>query len=160
MDVVIGLGANIGSCISTLLQARAELSALAYSCVASRLYRTAPVGPEQPDFYNAALRLSTSLGLDAVLAECLVIERRLGRVRAERWGPRTLDLDLLWSKDAVSNHPGLCVPHPRLSERAFALLPLLDVAPEAQHGSLRYALLLPALSEQRCEPIEDPRWRP
>ncbi len=97
------------------------------------MYATAPVGgPPQPEFFNAAALVvygGTPLDLlDALLA----IEARLGRVRAERWGPRTLDLDILWIDGLAVDDPRLEVPHPRLHERAFALAPLLEIVPDAR----------------------------
>ncbi len=100
---------------------------------ASRLYRTPAWGQiEQPDFINAVAMIETGLGARELLDRLLAIERDFGRVRAEdeRWGPRTLDLDLLLFGDAVIDEPGLQVPHPHLHERAFALVPLAEIAPE------------------------------
>jgi len=103
---------------------------------ASPLYRTPAWGVEaQPDFINAAATIETTLPAAELLAGLLDIERAEGRSRApdgsDRWGPRTLDLDLLLYGDAVIDEPGLRVPHPRLHERAFALLPLAAIAPDA-----------------------------
>src|SRR5688500_20215659 len=101
---------------------------------ASRLYRSRAWGVEtQPDFINAVAMLESRLPARTLLDELLAIERAHGRDRnAEtRWGPRTLDLDLLLHGEAVIDEPGLRVPHPHLHERAFALLPLVDVAPDA-----------------------------
>jgi 2-amino-4-hydroxy-6-hydroxymethyldihydropteridine diphosphokinase len=107
----------------------------------SRLYRTSPWGiTEQPDFINAAARLETSLTPRALLDALRTIESRAGRVRGVRNGPRVLDLDLLLYGDRIVDEPGLVVPHPRLHERAFVLLPLADVAPELEvpgHGRIR-----------------------
>ena len=88
------------------------------------------MGPvEQPRFLNGAVAVETTLEPRALLEALLDVERRLGRVREERWGPRTIDLDLLLYGDAVVDGPGLTVPHPRLRERAFALEPLLELDP-------------------------------
>jgi 2-amino-4-hydroxy-6-hydroxymethyldihydropteridine diphosphokinase len=107
----------------------------------SRLYRTSPWGiTEQPDFINAAARLETSLTPRALLDALRTIESRAGRVRGVRNGPRVLDLDLLLYGDRIVDEPDLVVPHPRLHERAFVLLPLADVAPELDvpgHGRVR-----------------------
>ncbi len=94
------------------------------------MYETDPVGPSQPDFLNAAVLLDTSLDALDLLQRVLDIERDHGRERRERWGPRTLDLDLLWSDGSPIQSPGLTLPHPRVVERAFALAPLLDVFPD------------------------------
>ncbi len=91
------------------------------------------MGPPQPDYLNAAVRIAAPSDLEPVLAVLLAIERRAGRVRRaeERWGSRTIDLDILWAEGVVLSSPTLTVPHPRLTERAFALCPLLEVAPFA-----------------------------
>lgn len=136
LDVVIGLGSNVGDSLLTLQRALAALAALGEAMTPSALYRTVPVGgPPQPDFLNAAARLLYFGSPDELLAEAHRIERLAGRERRERWGPRTLDLDILWMDGVRVARPGLHVPHARLRERAFALRPLLDVAPEARDPS-------------------------
>ena len=130
-DCVIGLGSNLGDRAEILRRAVVELAALGELRGVSALYETEPVGPPQPTYLNAAVRLVTALDLPRLLDALLAIERRLGRERRERWGPRTLDLDILWACSGVFESEALTVPHPRLNERAFALLPLLDVTPEA-----------------------------
>ena len=137
MRVVIGIGANLGDRLATMREAVARIHALAGVRVLarSRVYETAPVGgPPQPAFLNAAILLETSLAPVALLAALLRTEVELGRVRGEgevRFGPRTVDLDVLWIDGLVVDEPGLVVPHPRMHDRAFALVPLLDVAPAA-----------------------------
>jgi 2-amino-4-hydroxy-6-hydroxymethyldihydropteridine diphosphokinase len=101
---------------------------------ASKYYRTPAWGVvEQPDFINAVALLDTRLSPRDLLDALLDIERAFGRERnrTERWGPRVLDLDLLLYDSAVIDEPGLCVPHPHLHERAFALLPLVEITPDA-----------------------------
>ncbi|MEZ0470395.1 2-amino-4-hydroxy-6-hydroxymethyldihydropteridine diphosphokinase [Luteimonas salinilitoris] len=132
----VGLGGNLGDVAATLRKAIAALAALPDTRLlrTSRFYRTPPWGVEaQPGFVNAAVALETGLVARALLDQLLRIERDFGRVRAadDRWGPRTLDLDLLLYGEAVVDEPGLRVPHPHLHERAFALAPLLEVLPEA-----------------------------
>jgi 2-amino-4-hydroxy-6-hydroxymethyldihydropteridine diphosphokinase len=107
----------------------------------------------QRRFLNAALSLDTALDPIALLEALLEIERALGRVRRERWGPRTLDLDLLWSGSRVLTRPELTIPHPRLRERTFALRPLLDVEPGAAdpETGTPYAELLSRLDQPRLE---------
>jgi 2-amino-4-hydroxy-6-hydroxymethyldihydropteridine diphosphokinase len=146
-DCVIGLGSNLGDRAETLRRAVAELGALGDVLAVSALYESDPVGPPQPSYLNAAVRLRTQLDMPALLNGLLEIERRLGRKRRERWGARTLDLDILWASSGIFESETLAVPHPRLSERAFALLPLLDVAPEAEdpRSGEPYALAL-----ERC----------
>lgn len=132
--LVIGLGGNLGDRRATLERAVDLLRddpALQVLAV-SPFYETAPVGgPPQGDFLNGAALVETALPPRAVLDRLLAVEQRLGRVRRERNGPRTIDLDLLWIDGESVDEPGLEVPHPRLAERAFALHPLLDVAPDA-----------------------------
>jgi 2-amino-4-hydroxy-6-hydroxymethyldihydropteridine diphosphokinase len=99
--------------------------------VCSAVYESAPVGPPQGDYLNAALRAEADLEPEALLDELLLIERQCGRERRVRWGPRTLDLDLLWIDGVRVETPRLTVPHPDLARRPFAILPLLDVAPGA-----------------------------
>jgi 2-amino-4-hydroxy-6-hydroxymethyldihydropteridine diphosphokinase len=131
--VVVGLGANLGDRLATMRAAVRELARVAAIAATSRVYETAPVGPAQPPFLNAAVLVSSWEGSPADwLRELLAIEASLGRVRAERWGPRTIDLDLLWADGVAVEGPELTVPHPRLRERAFALIPLLEVAPDAR----------------------------
>ena len=133
----IGLGANLGDAAATLREAIAELARLPRTELlrASRLYRTPAWGvTEQPDFINAVALVETTLSPRDLLDALLAIERSFGRTRldGERWGPRTLDLDLLLHGDATIDEPGLRVPHPHLHERAFALLPRAEIAPEAE----------------------------
>ncbi len=132
LDVVVGLGANLGPCLATLRSATSSLARVADVRAVSAVYATAPVGPPQPDYLNAAVRLTWAGDAHALLAALLAIEVAHGRVRTLRWGPRTLDLDILWIDGLVVSDAELDVPHPRLAERAFALLPLLDVAPDAR----------------------------
>lgn len=132
LDVVIGLGANLGDRQATLEWAVNALRALGHVAGVSELYTSRPVGPPQPDYLNAAVRLSSELELAALLERLLGFERQAGRERRERWGPRTLDLDILWAAGMVRDSLALRVPHPELRVRPFALLPLLDVAPEAR----------------------------
>ena len=131
----VGLGANLGEAVATLRDAIAELARLPETELlrASRLYRTPAWGrTEQPDFINAVALVETGMPARDLLDALLAIERSFGRTRldGERWGPRTLDLDLLLFGDAVIDEPGLRVPHPHLHERAFALLPLAEIAPQ------------------------------
>ena len=132
----VGLGGNLGDAAAVLREALVELDAMPRTRLlrASRLYRTPAWGlQEQPDFINAAALLETRLPARELLDELLQIERSHGRDRdAEtRWGPRMLDLDLLLYGDEVIDEPGLKVPHPHLHERAFVLLPLREIAPDA-----------------------------
>ncbi|MCA9582386.1 MAG: 2-amino-4-hydroxy-6-hydroxymethyldihydropteridine diphosphokinase [Myxococcales bacterium] len=129
MRVVLGLGSNLGDRLAHLRYAKAALVADPRYTVlaASPVYETPPLGPPQGDFLNAAILLSTEEPLPSVLAFALALERDRGRERRVRWGPRTLDVDILWSDGPPRNDPSLTVPHPGLSDRPFALFPLLDV---------------------------------
>ncbi len=130
---VVGLGANLGERLVALRTAAARVAELGAVLARSRVYETDPVGgPEQPNYFNAALALETALSPEDLMRGLLAIESSMGRVRAERNGPRTIDLDVLWIDGVVLASESLTVPHPRLVERAFALGPLLDVAPDAR----------------------------
>jgi 2-amino-4-hydroxy-6-hydroxymethyldihydropteridine diphosphokinase len=126
----VGLGANLGDREGTI---RAALAALPGVVAVSELRETEPVGVlDQPPFVNGAAALETELSARELLGALLEVERLLGRERRERWGPRTIDLDLLLYGDETIDEPGLTVPHPRLHERRFALEPLLDLDPELE----------------------------
>jgi 2-amino-4-hydroxy-6-hydroxymethyldihydropteridine diphosphokinase len=130
MRVAIGLGANLGEPLETLRWAIAELGKISTTHVigVSGVYRTAPVGgPPQPDYLNAAALVETRLAPLTLLDELHRIEAEAGRVRDVRYGPRTLDLDILLWGDQQIHEPGLDIPHPRLTERRFALDPLLEL---------------------------------
>ena len=155
----VGLGGNLGDPVATLGAALQALDEVQDTRLlrASRLYRTPAWGLEQqPDFINAVAMLETRLAAQALLESLFVIERRHGRVREaeQRWGPRTLDLDLLLYGDAVIDEPGLRVPHPHLHERAFALLPLLEIAADVEipgRGLARNAVSL--LEKSNIQPL-------
>jgi len=133
MDAIVGLGANLADRRAALASAAREVSSWGRLVAVSSLYETDPVGPPQPAYLNAALRLEVDQTPAALLESLLAVERRAGRVRGERWGPRLLDLDVLFIDGLAVDQPGLVVPHPRLGERRFALVPLLEVAPAARH---------------------------
>jgi 2-amino-4-hydroxy-6-hydroxymethyldihydropteridine diphosphokinase len=156
----IGLGGNLGDAAGSIEHALRVIDALPTTRVTrrSRLYRTPAWGiREQPDFINAAAVLATTLSADGLLDALLRIERSAGRDRAvqgERWGPRALDLDLLLYADAVIAHPGLCIPHPHMHERGFVLVPLAEIAPDAQvPGRGRVDALLAGVDVQGIEPL-------
>lgn len=129
----IGIGSNLDEPVSRVRSALAELGRLPSTRVVrcSSLYRTAPVGYlEQPDFINAVARIDTTLDPHRLLAALLEIEERHGRVRSVPNAPRTLDLDILLYGDRTIDERGLSIPHPRMHERAFVLVPLAEIAPE------------------------------
>ena len=147
--VVIALGSNLGDRLDYLqsgLDGLFDTPRLVFLAV-SPVYETTPVGgPEQPDYLNAVAIGETTLPAQAVLERCQSLEDAFGRVRGERWGPRTLDLDLIVYGDEVSDSPGLTLPHPRAHERAFILAPWHDTDPDAElPGQGRVADLLKAL---------------
>ncbi|MDF7810567.1 2-amino-4-hydroxy-6-hydroxymethyldihydropteridine diphosphokinase [Hymenobacter sp. YC55] len=132
------LGSNLGDRLAILKEAVQYLAATAGSLEAvSGLYETAAWGLEdQPAFLNQAVHLCTSLPAEALLNVCLRAEQQAGRERKVRWGARTLDVDILFYDSLVLDTPRLTVPHPRLPERRFALVPLAEIAPEVVHPVL------------------------
>lgn len=137
----IALGSNLGDRFALMRSARRRLMEhpAISACRSSSLYETEPVGgpPGQGLYLNAVLRLTTTLTAPALLDYCLTVEAELGRVRGERWGARTIDLDLLLYNDLVLATPGLHLPHPRLHLRRFVLFPLAELAPGLMHPLLR-----------------------
>jgi 2-amino-4-hydroxy-6-hydroxymethyldihydropteridine diphosphokinase len=155
-EAFIALGSNLGDARAQVLDAFEALARLPGTRLLARspLYLTPPWGVlDQPPFVNAVAQLDTTLPPHALLDELLVIERAAGRVRdGERWGPRTLDLDVLHMDAVVLSDERLSLPHPRISERAFVLLPLHDLAPTLDlPGQGRVAELLAALDVAGCE---------
>jgi 2-amino-4-hydroxy-6-hydroxymethyldihydropteridine diphosphokinase len=131
---VLSLGSNLGDRLDNLQEAvDALFDAPGLDFVAlSPVYETAPVGgPEQPDFLNVVLMADTRLSPETLLERVLSIEDAMERVRAVRWGPRTLDIDIVRFGDVASDDPALMLPHPRAHERAFVLVPWSDIDPEA-----------------------------
>lgn len=132
--VYIALGSNLASPLAQVQAAIRALGEIPYSRVVnvSSFYRTPPLGPQdQPDYLNAAVALETTLAPEALLDHTQLIELQQGRVRkAERWGPRTLDLDIMLFGDAVINSERLTVPHYDMKNRGFMLWPLFEIAPD------------------------------
>lgn len=129
----MGLGSNLGDRLANLQRAVDALGAEVGVRVtrSSRVWETEPVGgPEQPDFLNAVVSVETDLDPHGLLAACNRVEAKLGRTREVRWGPRSIDIDVLLFGDRTIDDPDLIVPHPRLSRRAFVLLPLLELVPD------------------------------
>jgi 2-amino-4-hydroxy-6-hydroxymethyldihydropteridine diphosphokinase len=125
----LGLGSNLGDRLANLQRAVERLRSRGVRVLrSSRVYETEPVGgPPQPDYLNAVLEVETELDPRALLSACLEVEAELGRTRRQRWGPRTIDIDLLTYDDLRIEEPGLEVPHPRMHQRAFVLVPLLEL---------------------------------
>ncbi len=149
----IGIGANLGQAQATVLRAVQTIDALPGTTLlrASSLYRTAPMDSSGPDYINAVVEISTTLGAQALLTQLQAIENIAGRARPYRNAPRTLDLDiLLYDGDQAINTPTLVVPHPRMNDRAFVLVPLAEIAPsKVSAGQLQ------AVSGQNVDRIED-----
>lgn len=153
----IGLGANLGDSAATLHAALRELAATPgiQECLASPFYRSAPVDATGPDFVNAVARLRTTLAPLDLLDVLQAIEREHGRERPYRNAPRTLDLDLLLYDDLRLDTPRLTLPHPRMHERAFVLLPLRDLAPGMMLGHETLDALLARCGDQAIQPMVD-----
>jgi 2-amino-4-hydroxy-6-hydroxymethyldihydropteridine diphosphokinase len=156
--VTLGLGANLGDRLATLQRAVDLLAEEGVRTVASsRVWRTEPVGGPggQPEYLNAVVRAETALDAGEVLAAADRVEAALGRTREVRWGPRTIDIDVLLFDDEVRDDPELTIPHPRLRERAFVVLPLLDIDPDPILPDGTRVLDLP-LDPEGAEPTQPP----
>ncbi len=153
----LGLGANLGDACQTLKDAVVCLAQQhAITVLAkSSLYRTAPVDAGGDDFYNCVVKVETALPVRHLLALCHKIEHHFGRERSFRNAPRTLDLDILLYGEHCIDEPDLTVPHPRLTARAFALVPIIEIDPALiipQHG--RADAFLPAVAAQRIDKVK------
>jgi 2-amino-4-hydroxy-6-hydroxymethyldihydropteridine diphosphokinase len=164
----VGLGSNVGNRERHLERGRRGLERLGEIVSMSSWYETDPIGgPPQDRYLNAVIVFDTDLAAPAVLEGLLSIERREGRVRAERWGPRTLDLDLLLYGDETIDRPGLTVPHPEMTRRRFVLEPLLEAWPDAAlpDGTPLHRFL-PGVDDQDVAPYDPlqgatfPAWAP
>lgn len=127
----IGLGSNVGNRLTFLRNAVIELSSSKHVTfvASSAVYQTEPIGPPQPDFFNAVIEVETSFGPHELLANCQEIERRVGRVSRGRWQQREVDLDILLLGDEQVSGRELTIPHPLLEDRGFVLVPLSDLVP-------------------------------
>ena len=158
IPVYIGIGSNLDAPIAQVQQAAVFLQTLPESryLKTSALYRSPPMGPEdQPDYINAVSLLETALSADALLTELQAIECRQGRTRTQRWGPRTLDLDILLYGEKIIKQDRLTIPHPGLHERGFVLYPLQDINPDLvipEYGSV--ALLIQSCNAAGLERLE------
>lgn len=149
--VYLLLGSNLGNSLETLTRARHEISRLAGSIVTtSSIYKSAAWGKEdQPDFYNQAIKIQTSLPPEALLLTLLAIEKTAGRIRIDKWGPRVIDIDILFYGDLVLKSAHLTIPHPELPNRNFALVPLREIEPELVHPELQKTI------NELCETTPD-----
>ncbi|MCX7882629.1 MAG: 2-amino-4-hydroxy-6-hydroxymethyldihydropteridine diphosphokinase [Brevinematales bacterium] len=133
----IGIGTNLGNKKQSLRYTLARLSSLGRNLSCSHVYRTKPYGElNQPNFLNMAVRMTTELPPHELLTQLLRIEEELGRKRTVKWGPRTIDLDLLFYDDLVLSTETLVLPHPDLHNRVFVLQPLMDIDPDFVHPLL------------------------
>jgi 2-amino-4-hydroxy-6-hydroxymethyldihydropteridine diphosphokinase len=143
MQAFLGLGSNLGDRAENLQRAVDLLDTEPGIAVvaSSRVWETDPVGgPSQPDYLNAVIRVEADVAPHDLLDACLRVEAALGRVREVRWGPRTIDIDVLLVDALVVDDAELTIPHPRMTERAFVLLPLLELDPDATlPGGIRLA---------------------
>lgn len=131
-DAVLGLGSNIGDKVQNIRQAIELLTSEDDIRLvrASKIYRTEPWGDVEQDWFaNACIAVATELPAEALLERCLGVENAMKRVRKERWGPRIIDVDVLIYRNEASMDPHLMLPHPRIMQRAFVLVPLADIAP-------------------------------
>ena len=136
----LGLGSNLGNRPANLQGAidRLKLADGIAVTAVSHVYETAPAdGPKQPDYLNAALEIETDRCALEIIDLCMAIEKSLGRTRTVRWGPRTIDIDILLYGAAYIEDERLTIPHPRMHERAFVLVPLADIAGPAVHPVLK-----------------------
>ncbi|ABD08230.1 2-amino-4-hydroxy-6-hydroxymethyldihydropteridine pyrophosphokinase [Rhodopseudomonas palustris HaA2] len=159
-EALIALGGNVGDVRATFDKAIANICGMTQGELLARSsdYATPPWGDEQQErFVNACVAIDTALDPHALLFTLHKIEKRFGRDRAQerRWGPRTLDLDLLSYDDAVINQPGLTLPHPRLFERAFVLVPLVEIRPDGLVGGRSLQDALAGLSTAGIERLPD-----
>ncbi len=138
MKAVVALGSNLGDRFDYLQKAINEISSLKEIEISkiSSVYETLPVGgPEQGNYLNAVITLATKLEAEELLLKLFLIELNLGRQREVVWGPRTIDLDLIWFDDQTINLDNLVLPHPRAHERCFVIKPWLEIDPKAQIGN-------------------------
>lgn len=157
----LGVGGNLGDPRRTMAQALQMLDRAPGLWVrqASSLYRTRPWGlADQPDFLNAVAEVETTLAPREVLDLCLATEMALKRERRERWGPRLIDLDLLLFDERMIDEAGLQVPHPRMSERAFVMVPLAEIAPDVTIAGRPAADIASAIEPDGIVPIAGRDW--
>lgn len=157
-DAIVALGSNIGDTRANMARAMALLSADERVRIVrrSRDFKTPPWGiTDQPWFANACAAVRTDLGARELLARCLDVERQMGRVRAEKWGPRNIDLDVLVHRDGPIEEDDLVIPHPRITERSFVLAPLADIAPDLVINGKTVAAWLSEIDTTGVEPFAD-----
>jgi 2-amino-4-hydroxy-6-hydroxymethyldihydropteridine diphosphokinase len=157
-DATLGLGSNIGDRVRNIEEAIERLTADgAVTLISqSRFYRTAPWGVTDQDwFVNACIAVRTDLTARELLRRCQVVENDMARVRTRRWGPRNIDVDVLTFRDSKINEPDYVVPHPRIAERAFVLVPLKDIAPSLIIDGRSLDEMLSKLDAADVQPLDD-----
>ena len=164
VTAALGLGGNLGDPPAAMAEALRRLDARADCSVSavSRLYKTPPWGKtDQADFFNCCALLETSLEPEALLDVCLSIEQSMKRERIERWGPRTIDIDILTYGDRTAGSERLSLPHPRMTERAFVLVPLAEIAPGIKVSGRRISEWLDRADSGGILPVSENRdwWR-
>lgn len=150
VDCLIALGSNVGDRLSHLKKACAEINCIPNTRVLkkSRVYETEPLGPSRRPFFNQALKIKTRKSPMGLLIELKRIEALAGRKPGKRWGPRSLDIDIITYGDQKIKTPWLTVPHPEATKRSFVLVPLLEIAPNARiHGGLTVLRALSRLKD-------------
>lgn len=158
----LGLGGNLGDPAASMALALRTLGSRSDTHIidVSRLFRTPPWGLlDQPSFLNACAAIDTELGPSELLGACLALERAMGRERLQRWGPRTIDIDVLdWGGRAIEAE-GLTLPHPRIAERAFVLVPLSELAPTLAVKGRALTFWLKGIDAGGIEPVSaDGSW--
>ena len=160
-EVLIGLGGNLGDPLTAMREALRKIDDHKDCAIlmVSSVWRTPPWGvTDQPDFLNACAKVSTSLSPRSFLEFCLKIEHDLKRVRDVRWGPRSIDIDILFFGDQVLQERGLAIPHPRIAERAFVLVPLAEIAPDRVIDQFTIADLASVSDKTDITQFEDSGW--
>ncbi|MCT8269030.1 2-amino-4-hydroxy-6-hydroxymethyldihydropteridine diphosphokinase [Afifella sp. JA880] len=161
VKAVLGLGANLGDPADTFRKAAKAIANVDGVTVtaAAPLYVSRPWGKtDQPDFTNSALLIETQLSPRRLLAALLEVEKELGRIRAEPWGPRVIDIDILVYGEELLAEPELSIPHPHLTERSFALKPLVDLWPTAKIGERPASEILARLDLSDLTPAGAGNW--
>jgi 2-amino-4-hydroxy-6-hydroxymethyldihydropteridine diphosphokinase len=135
------LGSNLGDRAANLEAARNKTQSFASIRKLSSVYKTAPWGkPDQPDFYNQVIAIETDLSPEDLLVALLRVEKELGRNRLEKWGSRTIDIDILFYNNSSISQERLTIPHPEIANRRFALIPLQEIAPDFVHPVLQKSI--------------------
>lgn len=162
-NAYLGAGCNLGDRLGNLSEAVSRLHCPPHRQVlaVSSVYQSEPVGGvPQPDFLNLVVHIGTTLSPEHLLAQCLRIETEMGRVRLERWGPRTLDLDVLLYDNLALVSPSLMLPHPRMGERSFVLTPLAEIARDLLLGVESVASLAAKLDQSGLRKLGRLEWGP